>query len=645
MSPSVDTPPLKPFEAMTGADYAAIGFRCGLEVHQQLLTGRKLFCRCPAGRYSWSFDAQILRHMRPTLSEMGEYDGTALMEKKTRKNIIYRLHRDTVCTYEFDDTPPFPMDEDAIDIALKIALLFRLNLVDELHIARKQYLDGSIPTGFQRTTILGTDGWIPWGEGRIRIRQLGLEEDSCREVSDVGHDRTYMTDRLGTPLVEIVTEPDMRTPQEAAGVCRLIGRIYRSTAAVRRGCGATRQDVNVSVEGGTRVEIKGVPQFWRIPRLVYNEAQRQVALLAIRDELRRRGVTPKMIEAPSTDVSSILPGRACARAVVLRRFAGLLQRPIQEHTVFAREFSDRLRVIACLSELPNMAHREEPGSLTPSEWREIERGAGARPEDAILVVWGPAIDVQTACAEIALRAAEAATGVPSDTRQPLPDGTTGFERVLPGPQRMYPDTDLPPIAISAERVERAQRSLPDFIWDSEASFRAGGMVEDDVQQLAVSGRCALATRAIRELGLRPVLLGVVLCQQLRALRRKGLAPGRLADDAIFELRAAHAAGRVAREGIPLVLERALERPDASIGAPELRRTIDDLSLRPAERGEIGRRIQASLAEASARRFEDAPAMHRWLMGRLMDGLRGRAAGRDVAMQLDAHRSAAQGAPA
>ena len=198
----METLPLKPFERMTAADYAAVGFKCGLEVHQQLLTRRKLFCRCPGGHYSADYDAEILRHMRPTLSEMGEYDGTALMEKKTAKNIVYRIHHATVCTYEFDDTPPFPMDEEAIDIAIEIALLLRLNLVDELHVARKQYLDGSIPSGFQRTTILGVDGFLPFGDKRIGVRQLGLEEDSCREVSDSGHDRVYLTDRLGMPLVE-----------------------------------------------------------------------------------------------------------------------------------------------------------------------------------------------------------------------------------------------------------------------------------------------------------------------------------------------------------------------------------------------------------------------------------------------------------
>nr|HPM24263.1 Glu-tRNA(Gln) amidotransferase GatDE subunit E [Phycisphaerae bacterium] len=215
----------KPFDQMTEADYLNIGLKVGLEVHQQLLTRRKLFCRCPAGRYSQEYDAEILRHMRPTLSELGEYDGTALMEKKTRKNIYYRIHHDTVCTYEFDDTPPFFIDDEALDIALEICLLLRLNLVGELHIARKQYLDGSIPTGFQRTGILGVDGVIPFKDRTVRIRQLSIEEDACREVSDIGHDRVYLTDRLGMPLIETVTEPDMHTPQEAAEVGQLLRQL------------------------------------------------------------------------------------------------------------------------------------------------------------------------------------------------------------------------------------------------------------------------------------------------------------------------------------------------------------------------------------------------------------------------------------
>jgi len=175
--------------------YKKLGFMSGLEVHQQLETKEKLFCRCPAGLYSDfdDYDAELIRHMRPTLSEMGTYDGTALMEFRTRKNIIYRIKNETTCTYDVDDTPPFPINQEAVDYAVQIALQLKLNIVGELHVTRKQYLDGSIPTGFQRTAIIGIEGVIPLMKKKIRIIQLSIEEDSCREVSDIGHERIYQT--------------------------------------------------------------------------------------------------------------------------------------------------------------------------------------------------------------------------------------------------------------------------------------------------------------------------------------------------------------------------------------------------------------------------------------------------------------------
>jgi len=213
---------LKPFSEMTDQDYQNLGLKAGLEIHQQLLTEKKLFCRCPAARYSDVYDAEILRHMRPTLSELGEYDGTALMEFKTKKNIIYRINHETVCTYEMDDTPPFEINPQALDIAFQIAILMNYKLVNEIHIARKQYLDGSIPTGFQRTAIVGLNGYLPFKGRQLPITHLSIEEDSCREVQDKGHRIIFRTDRLGVPLTETVTGADLHTPEEVRDAIYLI---------------------------------------------------------------------------------------------------------------------------------------------------------------------------------------------------------------------------------------------------------------------------------------------------------------------------------------------------------------------------------------------------------------------------------------
>ena len=637
----------KPFADMTPEDYAAIGFMSGLEVHQQLLTDRKLFCRCPAGRYSSDFDAEVLRHMRPTLSELGEYDGTALMEKKTRKNIYYRLHRDTVCTYEFDDTPPFFPDDRALDIGLEICMLCGLSLVSEVHIARKQYLDGSIPAGFQRTAILGVGGSIPYRDRRIAIRQLSIEEDSCREVSDVGHDRVYLTDRLGMPLIEVVTEPDMHTPTEVAEVCQVIRMMLRGTGKVRTGYGATRQDVNVSVRGGTRVEIKGVPQITRIPLLVYNEAMRQCALLAIRDELKRRGVTPDTFAWSAHDITRALartpyqPIRDAVnagqrvRCVVLPGFAGLLNWQTQEHTTFAREFSDRARVIACLTDLPNIAHSDTGAdTLTVRDWKELRRRVKPDDRDALIIVWGDEADVRTACEEIATRAREATAGVPGDTRQALKDGTNGFERVLPGPERMYPDTDLPPIEIAPARVEQIRARLPTPVWDRLARYRAMNLPADVIEPLAISSRVELFERLVDELGIDPTFAAVILIQRFKALRRAGIDPDRLSDDEVREVFRAHADGRLAREGVMDVLECLLGDPTGSDDpAGRVEKMIAAAGNPAIDDAEVEAHIARAIDGVDDARFATTRKKYRHLMGRLMIRLVGRTDGRRVARAL------------
>ncbi|MDD5265373.1 MAG: Glu-tRNA(Gln) amidotransferase subunit GatE [Candidatus Bipolaricaulis sp.] len=468
--------------------YRALGFRCGLEVHQQLRTKKKLFCRCPAGMYQdgEDYDAQLVRHMRPTLSELGEYDGTALMEYKTKKNIIYRIKGETACTYDIDDTPPFAVNREALGIAIEVALLLETSLVGELHITRKQYLDGSIPTGFQRTAIIGIDGRIPVAGKRVGVRQLSMEEDSCREVSDVGHERTYTTDRLGMPLIETVTEPELLTPDEAAEAANYIRYVARSTGHVNVGIGAAREDVNVSIEGGTRVEIKGVQHIRWIPELTHNEAFRQKALLLVRDELERRRVDPKTWSPQHDELSgadraaaaALVPSEASAAVICLPGFAGLLAFPTNPGRSFADEFSDRLKVIACI-ERPNMAQSEDGESALPrATWQRLGKRVGATAKDAVLLVWGPAADLPTAIETVVERGRLAFGGVPNETRKGLPDGTTIFERVLPGPDRMYPDTDSSPIPIEEEAIEATRARLPQAVEVRQALLRSWGAPKD-----------------------------------------------------------------------------------------------------------------------------------------------------------------------
>jgi glutamyl-tRNA(Gln) amidotransferase subunit E len=626
----------KPFREMTEADYAAVGFKSGLEIHQQLLTSKKLFCRCPAGRYSEEFNAEILRHMRPTLSELGEYDGTALMEFKTKKEIIYQINHETVCTYEMDDTPPFELNSEALDIALEIGLLYGCSMVDEIHIARKQYLDGSIPTGFQRTTIVGVNGGIPFKGRRISIIQLGLEEDACREVSDVGHRRTYLTDRLGMPLIETVTGPDMRTPQEVAEVAEILRKLVRSTGKVRTGPGAARQDVNVSVTGGTRIEIKGVPRIPNIPLLTHNEAMRQYNLLRLRDELHHRGITKETFESKTDDVTKLLrktrfePVRMAiaegqiVHCVLLRGFKGLLRWQTQTDTYFSREISDRVRVVACLTTLPNIIHSDSPSeTLASSEWHVMKKFIGATDADTVVLVWGSHQDASTGASEIILRAKEATIGIPSETRQALRDGTNGFERILPGPDRMYPDTDLPPRQITREHLGQIQHSVPQPFWENERWYRELGLPADLVPPLTISPLASLFARAVRGWNIPPTLAAVTLIQFPKRVARKLGRNVDISSETLEHLLRAFNQGILTKEGIlPAMLLAAGGNGFSSDALPK-----------PCSETELLTAIGESEKKLAGLRIHHPEKAPHVLMGLVMNKLRGRIDGAMVTSTL------------
>jgi glutamyl-tRNA(Gln) amidotransferase subunit E len=621
-------------------DYLEIGFKSGLEIHQQLKTQKKLFCRCPAGEYYEDYHAEVLRHMRPTLSELGEYDGTALMEFKTRKEIVYQLNRNNVCTYEMDDTPPFELNQEALDIALEVALLLNCNIIGELHISRKQYLDGSIPAGFQRTTILGTDGWIPYKDRRINIRQLGLEEDACRQVSDIGHRRVFKTDRLSIPLIETVTYPDMLAPREVAEVAELLRELARCTGKVRIGIGRARQDVNVSVQGGTRVEIKGVHKIPYIPRLTHFEALRQWNLLELRGELHKRGITKDTLKSLSAEVSEILKEtsfppicRALEKgwrimAVGLSDYKGLLTFPLQPGRDLASEISDRVRVIACLDELPNIIHSEMKDSpLTSAEWRKIASTLESKKNDVIFLVWGDDKDSETAVGEIIIRAREAAEGIPNETRQAFPSGINGFERILPGPDRMYPDTDMPPVPLAEEQIERAKSRLPLTPWQRREYYRKLGLSQKIIKEMVIDERAILFQRAVEAFPIKPTIAAVVLSQMLKHLERKGLPVSRLRDESLLDLLKRYSRGEFAREAFLEILKIM------SADSKEPAEAIKSFGIYKLSDDELLGLIQKTIRENKDIQPLDHDKKFRYLMGVLMWNIRGRVSGEKVASFL------------
>ncbi|WP_135805274.1 Glu-tRNA(Gln) amidotransferase subunit GatE [Halorussus marinus] len=549
---------------MTEYDYEDLGLVAGLEIHQQLDTETKLFCNCPTAlREPEESERQFSRYLHPTKSELGELDEAALEESQVDREFEY-LAYDTTCLVEEDDEPPHRLDGEAQEVVLEIAQLLDMDPVDQAHVMRKIVVDGSNTSGFQRSTLMATDGEIETDDGPVGIEDLMLEEESAQRVEETDDGVRYSLDRLGIPLVEIGTKPDIRSPEQAREAAETIGMLLRSTGKVKRGLGTIRQDVNISIAEGARVEVKGVQSLDDIDDLVENEVHRQVRLLEVRDELRERDaevgdvadVTDVFEDTDSGVIDGALSSGGTVTAVALYGFDGLVGAELQPDRRLGTELSDHAKRhgaggIFHTDELPAYG-------VTEAEVESLREAVGAGETDAVAIV---AADPETAEAAIeaaADRAETALEGVPEETRGANEDGTTRYLRPLPGAARMYPETDVPPVDPDPSEVEP-----PELLTEKVERYRDEyGLDAGLAEQVAYGERMALFETAV-EAGVDPTLAAGTLESTVTELRRDGVAVENLTDDHLLETLELVADGETAKGNVGAVLTALAERPERS----------------------------------------------------------------------------------
>lgn len=469
---------------MKDHDYKKIGLKAGLEIHQQLNTATKLFCSSPTElRSTEDATYEFYRYLRPSKSELGEIDRAALEEGIGTRRFTYKAYP-TTGLVENDDEPPMEMNFEALKVAMQIAFLLQMNPFEQVHTMRKLVIDGSNTSGFQRTALIAVDGQVSLSSGPVRVDTLCLEEEAAQIVDkDV-----YSLDRLGIPLVEIGTAPDLRTPKMAKELALTLGTLLRA-CRVKRGLGTIRQDINISIEGGARVEIKGVQALDLIEDIVRLEVTRQLNLLKIRDELRSRGPH----EGSPVEVTSVFAHTRSSTlkdrhvwGVLLRGFADLLSKEIQPGRRLATEFADRAKKkgvsrIFHTDELPRYG-------ITAQEKSALLELLEAREGDAAVIV---ADESARTCVEaiyaVIERARESSMGVPEETRRALNDGCSEYLRPLPGAARMYPETDVSPITLPKALVEQIRQQLPERIEEKVLRYKREYFLNDELaQQIARS---------------------------------------------------------------------------------------------------------------------------------------------------------------
>lgn len=621
-------------------DYSELGLKCGLEIHQQLETERKLFCHCSPELRQDEPKTTIVRYMRPTLSELGKYDSAALMEFKKQKKIVYELY-DSICTYELDEAPPFDPDPTAIDLAITISKLLQMSVLDEIHVNRKQYLDGSIPAGFQRTMIIGCGGEVMVGDRTFKLELLALEEDSCREIKDVADTIVWRLDRLGIPLVEIATKPHaIEDPEEILALARTIGRILRATGKVKRGLGTIRQDLNISITRGARVELKGVQLLEMIPEYIKQEVVRQLSLLEIRNELKNRKLTPDMFNSEKArsclevfkDTSSNFLKKAVKKnqeiyGLKLLNMKGLLGKKIQGDQTFGKELADRVKIITGLS---GIIHTDELPAygITPKEVKVLTDFFKTEEKDAVVLVVGEKEKAMKAMEEIVARIKEAFQGVPLETRHANEDGTSRFERYLGGERRMYPDTDSKPIVITKRRIQKIEENMPELPSRREKRYREEYELPETIaKDLAISVRAPLFDQLVKK-GADPMTVAVALEQTLKALERDNVPVENLTESKIKEIFDLLLEDKIAKEALEPLFTYFAKKPQAT-----MEKALEELGLTTLNEKELLNIITSVLEENMDYIKEEGEQAFNKLMGLVMDQVRGKVDGQIVNEQL------------
>jgi glutamyl-tRNA(Gln) amidotransferase subunit E len=610
---------------MSAYDYEALGLVAGLEIHQQLDTATKLFCGCPTERRELEASTRrFTRYLHPTKSELGEIDEAALEESRVDREFEY-LAFDTTCLVEEDDEPPHGLDSEALDVTLQIAEMLDMSVVDQAHVMRKLVVDGSNTSGFQRSTLVGQDGEIQTGDGPVGVEDLLLEEESAGRVEATDDGVRYSLDRLGIPLVEIGTKPDISSPEQAREAAERIGMLLRSTGKVKRGLGTIRQDVNVSIAEGARVEMKGVQSLDDIDDLVRFEVGRQVELLDVAAELRERDaavgdvqdVTAVFEDTDSGVIRGALDSGGNVLGVPLRGFDGLVGRELQPDRRLGTEFSDHAKRHGA----GGTFHTDElPASGVPeAEVAALREAVDAGPEDAVAIVADDPETTALAADAVAGRAETAIEGVPEETRGANDDGTTRYLRPLPGAARMYPETDVPPVEPDPSDVE-----TPELLTEKVERYQTEfGLDAGLAEQVAYGRRMGVFEEAVGR-GVDATLAAGTLESTVTELRRDDVAVERLTDDHFLDVLGAVDDGDLAKEGIGEVLTVLAEHPDLS--AEE---AAEEAGLAGVDEDEV-REAVAEVVERNADQV-DEQGMRAFsaLMGEAMGALRGKADGEVV----------------
>ena len=610
-------------------DYEKLGLKMGLEIHQQLNTSQKLFCPCPCELQDKKPEYKLMRTLRPTQSELGMIDRAAYEESRRKLQFTYEAYKHDTCLVESDEEPPHPLNSEALEIALILSSLLNMAVVDEFHTMRKQVIDGSNTGGFQRTGLVATDGYMDTEYGRVKIENLCLEEDAARRIGQKKGHVLFRLDRLGIPLVEITTDPSMKHPEQVRDVAYQIGQVLRSTK-VKRGLGTIRQDLNISISEGARVEIKGVQDLDLMPTMVENEVTRQIKLIEIRDELQRRNAEvmdeiydiKELFQGTESKIISKALESGSVLAIKLKGFAGLIGVEVQP----GRRFGTELAGYAKKMGVSGLFHTDELPAygITEEEVESVRTFLDLHDEDAFILVADEDEKARNALLEVIRRAKTAILEVPEETRKARDDANTEYLRPLPTASRMYVETDIPLQIIDRDYLEEIKSNLPELPDEKEARIiEEYSLSQDLAHQLVRRNRADDFEEVMASTDVDSTTVASTFAYTLKELKRDAKDISKLDIDCLKNTFNLVSDGKITKEAVQEVLVGVCD------GEPSPEEAAKNLNLLMLSEDDV-EKIIAEIVSSNAKMVEERGmgAMGP-LMGMAMKQLKGKADGKLV----------------
>ncbi|PIT84134.1 Glu-tRNA(Gln) amidotransferase GatDE subunit E [Candidatus Micrarchaeota archaeon CG10_big_fil_rev_8_21_14_0_10_45_29] len=546
---------------------------CGLEIHQRL-EGKKLFNSCPTPLPDQKLPencARITRMLNTAASELGVIDSASKFEHSRSRTFEYLAPEDFSCLVDSDEEPPTSINKEALLQALKFSKHINASIVDEVQVMRKAVTDGSNPSGFQRTSLISIGGELKYEGGEIPITSLCIEEESAGIISSNPDSVSYRLDRMGVPLIEISTEPVFTSAEEAAKGAQALGMALRMLDKVMRGLGTIRQDVNVSIPGGARVEIKGLQDLHLLKTLVENEVRRQEALAKISAEIKKRhkkmptslpfeDAGEIFLSTKSRLISKALESGGAVLAAKLPLFAGILGTELYSEKRFGSELSDYAKQAGGVKGLIHSDEDMQKYSISPQEAEALKKFLKIKKEDAFILIADKKERAEPAI--IAALSRALVLCVPGETRKADEKGGSSFMRPLAGAHRMYPETDVRPILITKELLQEAGELVSVGKREKELCSLLG---DDFGKRMLRSRNLPLFERLIAN-GADAKLAAITLEQTLVALRREGIDISLIGEDSLMEIFSLYKNEKITKASFEPLLRLCSGSPEKSIAS-------------------------------------------------------------------------------